>query len=157
MYLINTTLSLTLPDYFRLLVLGFMALICQLFFHIDSLPYFSIQRCSHIRFCQCKALTYQPVLSETLIYVFLQETLEKSGYLLKMGSQVKAWKRRWFILRNGEILYYKSPVSTWVRLISTVPASEKLVACIYVGERMMTCLERLKQQRLIIDPFQSGF
>lgn len=39
--------------------------------------------------------------------------LEKSGYLLKMGSQVKAWKRRWFILRNGEILYYKSPVSVW--------------------------------------------
>uniref|UniRef100_A0A8D3CTI4 Pleckstrin homology domain containing, family H (with MyTH4 domain) member 1 n=1 Tax=Scophthalmus maximus TaxID=52904 RepID=A0A8D3CTI4_SCOMX len=38
-----------------------------------------------------------------------QETLEKSGYLLKMGSRVKAWKRRWFILRNGEILYYKSP------------------------------------------------
>ncbi|XP_066530729.1 pleckstrin homology domain-containing family H member 1 [Hoplias malabaricus] len=37
------------------------------------------------------------------------ESLEKSGYLLKMGSQVKAWKRRWFILRNGEILYYKSP------------------------------------------------
>ncbi|KAK2843330.1 hypothetical protein Q7C36_011545 [Tachysurus vachellii] len=40
------------------------------------------------------------------------ETLEKSGYLLKMGSQVKAWKRRWFILRNGEILYYKSPLIT---------------------------------------------
>ncbi|XP_067224134.1 pleckstrin homology domain-containing family H member 1 [Chanodichthys erythropterus] len=38
-----------------------------------------------------------------------QETLEKTGYLLKMGSQVKAWKRRWFILRNGEILYYKTP------------------------------------------------
>ncbi|XP_037551145.1 pleckstrin homology domain-containing family H member 1 [Nematolebias whitei] len=37
------------------------------------------------------------------------ETLEKSGYLLKMGGQVKAWKRRWFILRKGELLYYKSP------------------------------------------------
>ncbi|XP_068608263.1 LOW QUALITY PROTEIN: pleckstrin homology domain-containing family H member 1 [Brachionichthys hirsutus] len=37
------------------------------------------------------------------------EMLEKSGYLLKMGSRVKAWKRRWFTLRNGEILYYKSP------------------------------------------------
>nr|XP_014347011.1 PREDICTED: pleckstrin homology domain-containing family H member 1 [Latimeria chalumnae] len=37
------------------------------------------------------------------------EPLEKSGYLLKMGSQVKTWKRRWFVLRNGEILYYKSP------------------------------------------------
>ncbi|XP_038639733.1 pleckstrin homology domain-containing family H member 1 isoform X1 [Scyliorhinus canicula] len=39
------------------------------------------------------------------------EPLEKSGYLLKMGGQVKTWKRRWFVLRNGEILYYKSPVS----------------------------------------------
>uniref|UniRef100_A0A8C9ZD27 Pleckstrin homology domain containing, family H (with MyTH4 domain) member 1 n=1 Tax=Sander lucioperca TaxID=283035 RepID=A0A8C9ZD27_SANLU len=39
----------------------------------------------------------------------LQYEQSKSGYLLKMGSQVKAWKRRWFILRNGEILYYKSP------------------------------------------------
>ncbi|XP_067895724.1 pleckstrin homology domain-containing family H member 1 isoform X2 [Heterodontus francisci] len=37
------------------------------------------------------------------------EPLEKSGYLLKMGGQVKTWKRRWFVLRNGEILYYKSP------------------------------------------------
>ncbi|XP_029454707.1 pleckstrin homology domain-containing family H member 1 [Rhinatrema bivittatum] len=37
------------------------------------------------------------------------EPLEKSGYLLKMGSQVKTWKRRWFVLRNGEIMYYKSP------------------------------------------------
>ncbi|GCC21424.1 hypothetical protein chiPu_0019895, partial [Chiloscyllium punctatum] len=37
------------------------------------------------------------------------EPLEKSGYLLKMGGQVRTWKRRWFVLRNGEILYYKSP------------------------------------------------
>nr|XP_033807347.1 pleckstrin homology domain-containing family H member 1 isoform X2 [Geotrypetes seraphini] len=37
------------------------------------------------------------------------EPLEKSGYLLKMGSQVKTWKRRWFVLRNGEVMYYKSP------------------------------------------------
>ncbi|KAH0620714.1 hypothetical protein JD844_021414 [Phrynosoma platyrhinos] len=37
------------------------------------------------------------------------ELLEKSGYLLKLGDQVKAWKRRWFVLRNGQIMYYKSP------------------------------------------------
>ncbi|XP_019374729.1 PREDICTED: pleckstrin homology domain-containing family H member 1 [Gavialis gangeticus] len=37
------------------------------------------------------------------------EPIEKSGYLLKMGSQVKTWKRRWFVLRNGQIMYYKSP------------------------------------------------
>ncbi|KAF4017584.1 hypothetical protein G4228_008788 [Cervus hanglu yarkandensis] len=37
------------------------------------------------------------------------ESLEKSGYLLKMGSQVKTWKRRWFVLRQGQLMYYKSP------------------------------------------------
>uniref|UniRef100_A0A8C3VHU4 Pleckstrin homology, MyTH4 and FERM domain containing H1 n=1 Tax=Catharus ustulatus TaxID=91951 RepID=A0A8C3VHU4_CATUS len=37
------------------------------------------------------------------------EPMEKSGYLLKMGSQVKTWKRRWFVLRNRQIMYYKSP------------------------------------------------
>uniref|UniRef100_A0A8C9SIV6 Pleckstrin homology domain containing, family H (with MyTH4 domain) member 1 n=1 Tax=Scleropages formosus TaxID=113540 RepID=A0A8C9SIV6_SCLFO len=38
-----------------------------------------------------------------------ESPLEKSGYLLKMGSRVKAWKRRWFVLKNSEMLYYKSP------------------------------------------------
>ncbi|XP_031213293.1 pleckstrin homology domain-containing family H member 2 isoform X3 [Mastomys coucha] len=37
------------------------------------------------------------------------EPLEKSGYLLKMSRRVKTWKRRWFVLKGGELLYYKSP------------------------------------------------
>ncbi|XP_048339958.1 pleckstrin homology domain-containing family H member 1 isoform X2 [Sphaerodactylus townsendi] len=37
------------------------------------------------------------------------EPLEKSGYLLKMSNQVKTWKRRWFVLRNEQLMYYKSP------------------------------------------------
>ncbi|KAM9316837.1 pleckstrin homology domain-containing family H member 2 [Gastrophryne carolinensis] len=37
------------------------------------------------------------------------ELLEKSGYLLKMGGKLKTWKRRWFVLKSGELLYYKSP------------------------------------------------
>ncbi|XP_074146547.1 pleckstrin homology domain-containing family H member 1 isoform X2 [Sminthopsis crassicaudata] len=37
------------------------------------------------------------------------ESLEKSGYLLKMDSRVKTWKRRWFVLRHRQIMYYKSP------------------------------------------------
>ncbi|KAJ6667244.1 hypothetical protein lerEdw1_017222 [Lerista edwardsae] len=41
--------------------------------------------------------------------VVCSEPLEKSGYLLKMSNQVKTWKRRWFVLRNGQIMYYKSP------------------------------------------------
>lgn len=55
-----------------------------------------------------------------------QEVLEKSGYLLKMGNRVKAWKRRWFILRSGEILYYKSPVSLNPSQPSSRPASAQL-------------------------------
>jgi hypothetical protein len=41
----------------------------------------------------------------------LQDTLEKFGYLSKLGGKVKMWKRRWFVLRNGELFYYKSQVS----------------------------------------------
>ncbi|XP_072906801.1 pleckstrin homology domain-containing family H member 2-like [Hemitrygon akajei] len=37
------------------------------------------------------------------------ESLEKSGYLLKMGGKAQTWKRRWFVLKGGELLYYKSP------------------------------------------------
>ncbi|XP_054827182.1 pleckstrin homology domain-containing family H member 1 isoform X2 [Eublepharis macularius] len=37
------------------------------------------------------------------------EPMEKSGYLLKMSNQEKTWKRRWFVLKNGQLMYYKSP------------------------------------------------
>ncbi|XP_069117939.1 pleckstrin homology domain-containing family H member 1-like isoform X2 [Argopecten irradians] len=36
------------------------------------------------------------------------DTLEKFGYLSKLGGKVKMWKRRWFVLRNGDLIYYKS-------------------------------------------------
>uniref|UniRef100_A0A8C3XP72 Pleckstrin homology, MyTH4 and FERM domain containing H1 n=1 Tax=Chelydra serpentina TaxID=8475 RepID=A0A8C3XP72_CHESE len=53
------------------------------------------------------------------------EPMEKSGYLLKMGSQVKTWKRRWFVLRNGQIMYYKSPTVTLPCLLSLQLLTEK--------------------------------
>ncbi|XP_033635880.1 pleckstrin homology domain-containing family H member 1-like isoform X2 [Asterias rubens] len=34
--------------------------------------------------------------------------LEKSGWLTKFGGRMKSWKRRWFVLRDGELCYYKS-------------------------------------------------
>uniref|UniRef100_A0A672T9D8 Pleckstrin homology, MyTH4 and FERM domain containing H2 n=1 Tax=Sinocyclocheilus grahami TaxID=75366 RepID=A0A672T9D8_SINGR len=38
------------------------------------------------------------------------ESMEKSGYLLKMvKTWKKTWKRHWFVLKDGELLYYKSP------------------------------------------------
>lgn len=40
--------------------------------------------------------------------------MEKSGYLLKMvKTWKKTWKRRWFVLKDGELLYFKSPVSLY--------------------------------------------
>ncbi|KAM6913029.1 pleckstrin homology domain-containing family H member 1 [Xenentodon cancila] len=64
------------------------------------------------------------------------EALEKSGYLLKMGSQVKVWKRRWFILRNGEILYYKSPSDVIRKPQGQIELSSS--CCIVRGEGAQT-------------------
>ncbi len=36
-------------------------------------------------------------------------TVGKSGWLTKMGHQVKNWKRRWFVLKQSTLSYYKSP------------------------------------------------
>ena len=32
----------------------------------------------------------------------------KSGYLMKKGERRKAWKKRWFVLRGGQLAMYKN-------------------------------------------------
>ncbi|KAK7482214.1 hypothetical protein BaRGS_00026563 [Batillaria attramentaria] len=39
---------------------------------------------------------------------FTMDTLEKCGYLSKLSGKVKTWRRRFFVLRNGELFFYKS-------------------------------------------------
>ncbi len=39
-----------------------------------------------------------------------EKTLEKSGYLTKLGGKIKSWKRRYFVLKNGTLSYWKSQV-----------------------------------------------
>lgn len=36
----------------------------------------------------------------------------KEGFLTKLGGRIKNWKRRWFVLEDGKLYYYKGPVST---------------------------------------------
>ncbi|RWS02986.1 uncharacterized protein B4U79_10459, partial [Dinothrombium tinctorium] len=36
------------------------------------------------------------------------EPLEKSGYLTKLGGRLKTWKRRWFVVKDGKLYYYRS-------------------------------------------------
>ncbi|CAG7817751.1 unnamed protein product, partial [Allacma fusca] len=37
-----------------------------------------------------------------------KESLEKSGYLTKLGGKFKTWRKRWFVLKNGSLTYWKS-------------------------------------------------
>jgi len=36
------------------------------------------------------------------------EITEKEGFLTKQGNRVKTWNRRWFVMRDGFLYYYKS-------------------------------------------------
>jgi len=32
----------------------------------------------------------------------------KSGYMVKQGGRIKTWKRRWFVLNDGCLYYFKA-------------------------------------------------
>ncbi|XP_030378287.1 uncharacterized protein CG43867 [Scaptodrosophila lebanonensis] len=36
------------------------------------------------------------------------ESLEKMGHLAKLGGKLKTWRKRWFVLKNGTLNYWKS-------------------------------------------------
>ncbi|CAG9859770.1 unnamed protein product [Phyllotreta striolata] len=36
------------------------------------------------------------------------ESLEKCGSLAKLGGKLKTWRKKWFVLKNGILTYYKS-------------------------------------------------
>ncbi|XP_017054517.1 uncharacterized protein CG43867 isoform X10 [Drosophila ficusphila] len=36
------------------------------------------------------------------------ESLEKMGHLAKLGGKLKTWRKRWFVLKNGSLNYWKS-------------------------------------------------
>jgi hypothetical protein len=40
-----------------------------------------------------------------------EKALEKSGYLTKLGGKIKSWRKRYFMLKNGTLSYWKSQVN----------------------------------------------
>jgi hypothetical protein len=36
------------------------------------------------------------------------DTLEKTGHLVKLSGKLKTWRKRWFVLKNGTLTYWKS-------------------------------------------------
>ncbi|KAF6254231.1 hypothetical protein COO60DRAFT_1542620 [Scenedesmus sp. NREL 46B-D3] len=37
---------------------------------------------------------------------------ERGGWLMKQGEYIKTWRRRWFVLKQGKIFWFKSDVVT---------------------------------------------
>jgi len=37
--------------------------------------------------------------------------LDKSGHLAKLGGKLKTWRRRFFVLSNGKLRYWKTQVN----------------------------------------------
>lgn len=37
---------------------------------------------------------------------------DRSGWLMKQGEYIKTWRRRWFVLKQGKIFWFKSDVVT---------------------------------------------
>lgn len=37
---------------------------------------------------------------------------ERNGWLMKQGEYIKTWRRRWFVLKQGKIFWFKSDVVT---------------------------------------------
>ncbi|XP_057482809.1 pleckstrin homology domain-containing protein 1-like [Actinidia eriantha] len=37
---------------------------------------------------------------------------ERAGWLTKQGDYIKTWRRRWFVLKQGKLLWFKAPSVT---------------------------------------------
>jgi hypothetical protein len=52
-----------------------------------------------------------PARKGTQAFNNAEKALEKSGYLTKLGGKIKSWRKRYFVLKNGTLSYWKSQVS----------------------------------------------
>jgi len=50
---------------------------------------------------------------------------ERAGWLMKQGEYIKTWRRRWFVLKQGKIFWFKSDIVTPVRSQATQPCLSK--------------------------------
>ncbi|KAK1415522.1 hypothetical protein QVD17_31305 [Tagetes erecta] len=37
---------------------------------------------------------------------------ERTGWLTKQGQYIKTWRRRWFVLKQGKLFWFKEPIVT---------------------------------------------
>lgn len=61
------------------------------------------------RLLQAKELSKTDKVNKNELFSDNQGKLEKAGWLTKRGHKVKNWKRRWFLLKDPTLCYFKSP------------------------------------------------
>ncbi|XP_028409734.1 pleckstrin homology domain-containing family H member 2-like [Dendronephthya gigantea] len=49
------------------------------------------------------------------------ESLQKTGYLSKLGGRIKNWKRRWFVLSENKLSYYKTENDVNKKALGQIP------------------------------------
>ena len=56
----------------------------------------------------------------------IEKALEKSGYLTKLGGKIKSWKKRYFMLKNGTLCYWKSQVRMEILRFNSLLGNEHM-------------------------------
>eukprot|EP01155_Anaeramoeba_flamelloides_P010597 Anaeramoba_flamelloidesa325851_68.p1 GENE.a325851_68~~a325851_68.p1 ORF type:complete len:187 (-),score=50.19 a325851_68:531-1091(-) len=75
----------------------------------------------------------------------------KQGYLVKQGHVVKNWKKRWVVLRDSQLSYYKTPSQTILRGTVDVRESSVITSTFKKKHSIVLVLKTGKQYPLAFE------
>eukprot|EP01114_Cavostelium_apophysatum_P005789 TRINITY_DN1696_c0_g1_i1.p1 TRINITY_DN1696_c0_g1~~TRINITY_DN1696_c0_g1_i1.p1 ORF type:complete len:990 (-),score=230.87 TRINITY_DN1696_c0_g1_i1:114-3083(-) len=77
---------------------------------------------------------------------------QKEGWLTKEGHLIKNWKRRWFVLKDALLFYFKAPQD--VEPIGIIPLKDSIVKKVSVSDNKEKkyCF-RVQPQSIVVPPF----
>ncbi|KAJ3392164.1 hypothetical protein HDU84_004656 [Entophlyctis sp. JEL0112] len=91
------------------------------------------------------------VLPEDVIVGVTDSTVVREGYLLKQGTKYnKAWKKRWFVLRNGNLMCYKDSAEYVVKRIIPLRSALDILEIDPQGRNHAHCFTVILPKRTLI-------
>ena len=72
----------------------------------------------------------------------MEKALEKSGYLTKLGGKIKSWRKRYFVLSNGTLCYWKSQVCYKFHYLKAGKILIVFRSLFYINELILTSINR---------------